>query len=127
MRDALTGMGQTEDSQARVETLTMRHAPDCGRGQREPCTCGAARAQSQILTQADPTVVAVFEEFDRSIERGGDRYVRRSRTKAAARLVDLDQSHGGAAGQAAPLCGQPTRAGSCTFRAGHAGGCACGP
>jgi hypothetical protein len=100
MREALTGMGQAADTEARVEALT---------------------------SGADPVVVAVFEEFDRSIERGGDRYVRRSRTKAAARLVDLDHSHGGAAGQAAPLCGQPTRAGSCTFRAGHAGGCACGP
>jgi len=100
MRDALTGMGQIEDSQARVEALT---------------------------SGADPVVVAVFEEFDRSIERGGDR-CGRSRAKSAGRLVDVaDQNGGAAAGTAAPLCHIPTAAGPCTFRRGHAGGHACGP
>ena len=113
MRDALTAMGQAPDSEAQVEMLTARHAPDCGRGQREPCTCGAGGI--------------LFDEFEHSIEKGGDRHESGlAHTKAAKRLMGVKRD-GGAADRAAPLCHIPTLAGPCTFRRGHDGSHACGP
>ena len=70
----------------------------------------------------DFVVLTIFDEFNRSIERGGDVYGREPRSTTTERLVDVEQvaeALGRERGVRAPVTrGQPQRVRNGTWRRG---------